>query len=291
MPRRPAPAPTSHSFASAPGVYGRKRSPNPRLPVLVGTAVLLTAGAVAFFFPRGDTQTSLAAEVPSVTGLSPAAAEKELREAKLTPKPRATPSAGTSAPDCRGDVVTGQWPGPGSNVNPGTAVEYAICPKVTVPKLEGLSEDDAKKALATAELRGTKGSNTKARCSPGSVGDQSPEDGVPADRGSKVTYRMCPPARQKDTHVPVPCIPVGSAQGDAKESVNDDGRFTAEIIRRNSPANTDTVTGQEPACGETAEPGSTIRLFVSDGPTPEPTDPTSTPPPSTVESEPATTTG
>jgi beta-lactam-binding protein with PASTA domain len=299
-PRRPAPPRTSpatgNSFAAAPGVYGRKRGPNPRLPVLVGTAVLLTAGAVAFLVPRVHADRTPAAEVPSVTGLSPAAAEKALREAKLTPRPRATPSAGTSAPDCRGDLVTGQWPGPGSNVNAGTAVEYAVCPPVTVPKLKGLSEDDAKKALTNAKLESEKGRNTTAHCSPGTVGDQDPKDHVSAGRGSKVVYRMCTRPKPQDMREPVLCELVGLSEAAAKARVADDGRFSVETVHQNSTGEIGKVFSQEPGCGETAERGSPITLFVSDGPgtsppppttTTEPTDPT---PPATNEDDPARTT-
>ena len=132
---------------------------------------------------------------------------------------------------------------------------------VTVPNLEGMTEDEAKAALAKLNLTGAAGEAVQVEDCPETpvVSKQSPaaETSIPADQ--PVTYQLC---RGLDT-VSVPNNLVGSTQDAAQSSLEAAG-LKADFDPVDSEAQEGQVVKVDKA-GQQVKPGTTIKVQISRG--------------------------
>ncbi len=136
--------------------------------------------------------------------------------------------------------------------------DKTVVQKVDVPKVLGLSEDDAKAQLTTKGLKAQAGDPSKDKdCKKDTVVKQDPPDGQPVEKGQTVTYTMCvgPDA------VKVPENLVGSPWSAAAEYLRSVG-LDPQPVRVDSDQPVDQVIKVEKA-GSTVEAGSTIKVEIS----------------------------
>jgi len=132
---------------------------------------------------------------------------------------------------------------------------------VTVPKVVGLTQAEAMKALGDA---GLEASTTPApKGTPGTVITQDPADGTEAKKGSVVVIGVVGPIET----VTVPSV-AGKTQADASKAITDAG-FTVTTVNSDSDkVAKGSVVEQSPVGGTTAPKGSTVTLVISNGPPP-----------------------
>lgn len=133
-------------------------------------------------------------------------------------------------------------------------------PKVTVPTVKGMSEDDAKSALESAGLKAGSTQTTSSTTVPkGSVVKSDPAGGTKAEKGTEVTlYISSGPGK---TVVP---NEVGKSVDDAKSDLRSHGfRVSINYVDVGAGQQDGQVMQQTPSEGETANRGSTVTLTVS----------------------------
>ncbi|GLY78321.1 Stk1 family PASTA domain-containing Ser/Thr kinase [Actinoallomurus iriomotensis] len=143
-------------------------------------------------------------------------------------------------------------------------------PKVTVPPVKSMSEDDAKSALESAGLKAGPTQTISSTTVPkGSVVKSDPVSGSKVEKGTEVTlYISSGPGK---TLVP---NEVGKSADDAKSDLRSHG-FRVSINYVDVPAGQadGRVMQQTPSEGETANRGSTVTLTVSRAQQDQPTPP------------------
>ena len=218
--------------------------------------------------------------VPDVVGETQAVATELLVRAELT--------VGTITEEPSDEVEEGrvirQDPGADSEVEEGTAVDLVISSGeelVTVPRLVGLSENDALAALREAGL--VLGSTTEEEdpdSDPRTVLDQSPAPGDEVAPGTAVDITVSVGIEQ----VRVPRV-VNFSESNALDTIRNAGLEPSIDARQHSIAvGEGFVISQSPAPGELVDPGTTVEIIISLGPEPEPEPEPEDPP--TVEPEP-----
>jgi serine/threonine-protein kinase len=209
------------------------------------------------------------AAVPEVNGLPRAQAEAELKSAGFNPKAR-TAYSDTVA---KGDVISSDPP-QGERHTKGSTVTLTVSrgkQGETVPKLVGLSQDDAQSQLDGLGL--TANVTEKESSKPaGTVLSQDPAPGSVVDKGSTVNLVV---AKERPE---VPDVTTGNPSvDDATKKLEAAGY---KVKTRPDPAAppdlAGKVTGQDPAPGERRSSGATVTLKVGAGAAPTPT-PTPTP--------------
>jgi beta-lactam-binding protein with PASTA domain/predicted Ser/Thr protein kinase len=131
---------------------------------------------------------------------------------------------------------------------------------ISMPKLTGLSEQDAQDALAAAKLPPGQTSDDKSEdCDKGKVTEQDPFPGTPVELTQTVSFKVCTgPAL-----VRVPTNLVGSTQDRAKEAL-EGYELRPHFVQVDSDTGEGIVTKVEKA-GEQVPPGTEIRVEVSRG--------------------------
>jgi eukaryotic-like serine/threonine-protein kinase len=214
-------------------------------------------------------------DVPNVMGLDVAAAQQALTEAGLT-------SETEEEYDLRAPAgqVMGQLPAPGEEAEPGSSVGLLVSKGVpdetTVPKVTGLSEQQATRELEQAGLKAVPVEAYSDTVAEGIVAGQDPAAGEVVAPLSEVLIEVS--LGKGTVSVTVPDL-VGMTKSAATGKLKDLG-LTAKIAQAYSPkVKKDLVMGQEPPAGTEVEPESGVGLLVSLGPAPSPT-PTPSPSPS-----------
>jgi beta-lactam-binding protein with PASTA domain len=182
--------------------------------------------------------------VPSVIGMALPEATKTLAGADLV----VGTTSGTG-------VVTEQTPGPGVDVDPGSAVDLVLAPippvTVEVPSVVGLTEDEAEAVLVDAGLAlGQVVGDT------GKVFEQSPAAGVDVEKGRLVDIVLVAAPKKR---VQVPDLrdrPVAEAQD----------LLVGLGLKLGIVGAGDVVRAQKPAPGTLVLPGSTVNVSVGGGP-------------------------
>lgn len=215
------------------------------------------------------------AEVPNVMGLDVAEAEGVLADAGFTAETAYEYDLRAPA-----DQVLGQLPAPGEQAAPGSTigllVSKGVPTEITVPEVTGLSEAQATRKLAEAGLRAVAAEAYSDTVAEGIVAHQDPAAGDVVSPLSDVLLEVS--LGEGTATVTVPDL-VGLSRSDASDELEALG-LTAEIAQAYSPdASRNVVMGQEPRAGVEVEPGSSVGLLVSLGPSPSPS-PSPTPSPS-----------
>ncbi len=205
-------------------------------------------------------------EVPNVMGLGVVEAEEMLADAGL-----ASETAYEYDLRAPADQVLGQLPAPGAQAAPGSSIGLLVSKGVptetTVPEVTGLSEAQATRKLAEAGLRAVPAEAYSDTVAEGVVAHQDPAAGEVVSPLSDVLIEVS--LGEGTATVTVPDL-VGLTRSDAADELEALG-LSAEIAQAYSPdAKKDVVMGQEPRAGVEVEPGSSVGLLVSLGPSPSP---------------------
>ena len=199
------------------------------------------------------------ATVPKVVGIRHQSAEFQLKEAKLRPV-----VARRAATKPRG-IVIGQKPKPGATVPQGTPVTLVVSkgpPGVKMPDVVGLAAADATRALQARKLTVTL-KQVASQEAPGTVIAQDPKPGKRAKPGTTVVLEVAKGA----TAVAVPGV-TGQLEQQAGAALRRAG-LTARVVQVPSSQPIGTVVAQSPAAGQKVAKGSSVRLNVSNGATPQ----------------------
>ncbi|MEN3360623.1 MAG: eukaryotic-like serine/threonine-protein kinase [Mycobacteriales bacterium] len=276
--------------------YGqRTRSPEPQRRnrtigwIALGVAVLLVFVLAAFVTSRLVGNKTATVAVPSLVGKTRAAADQDLRSAKLNPNF----TVQASTPDQK-DKVISQDPPAGISLNEGSTVTVAIGggpASVTVPDVSSLTFEDARTQLLADKLA-VKRNDVDSDKTVDTVIDSNPKAGARVSEGQVITLNV------SNGKVEIPSV-VGKTSGEAKAALNQKGFFNVVTVVQvpNDDFTPGTVFDQSPVGGSKATTDQKITIFVAKQkpvvtapPTTTPPPPTTTPPPPTTTPPTATTT-
>ncbi len=224
--------------------------------------------------------------VPDVVNLTEDRARRALEEAGL----EVGRVDRRENPDVEEGIVFAQDPPPEQVVEEGAPVNLTVSAgveTVTVPRVEGLPEAEARRILRDEGLVPDARDEQRGDVEPGTVLSQDPRAGEDVEPGSTVIITVATP-------VPTVAVPnvVGRSQGEATNILSDAGfRVQVREVEANNPRGE--VIGSEPGPNAQVEPGSTVVVIVSTGPPPTTTTappPTTTAPPRSTLTLPSTTT-
>jgi eukaryotic-like serine/threonine-protein kinase len=236
--------------------------------LLIALAILAVAGVIGYLLFRGTGAQQV--RVPNVVDQTRERAEELIVSRELTVGN--VTEEETDDEDAVGTVLE-QNPAPDALVDEGSAVDLvvAVAPEqVAVPDgLVGMSEDDARQAIEAAGLTvGNVTGEESDDAEPGEVLETDPESGEQVSVGSAVNLVV---AREPDT-VPVPSV-IGRPQDDARAAIEAAGLEFGNVTRQASNEPEDIVLATDPPGGTEVEPGTTVHVTVSSGPTQTPVPP------------------
>jgi eukaryotic-like serine/threonine-protein kinase len=249
------------------------------IAIVAVVALLLLAGAIALALALSGGEdpkpTTAQVPVPQVVGVQQASAEKLLTDAKLevgeiTPRPTTN--------DAQVGVVLESTPGPGAEVDEGSAVDLVVgaAPDtIAVPAVVGLSEEDARDALDRAGFTGSINTEQADSTDPeGTVVGVEPERGASVPPNTTITLSV------SDGTVEIPNVR-GQSREEAIKTLRDAGLTNiSETSVERSDVEPGTALGTEPGAGSQAGADDQITLQLA---VPVPTEPStseSPPPPS-----------
>jgi len=243
------------------GQSARRPAPQKRpvWPWLLAIALLVLAGigvawGMGAFGPKS-------ASIPDVVGKTRTEAQTTLTEAGFV--------VGTVTEDFSDSVpvgsVSSQQPASGSSAKKGTSVALVVSRgpnMVEVPKVIGLTETEAFKALETAGFKPQALPSEYNKDVPsGTVFKQTPESGMKAAKGSTVSYVV---SRGTEL-VQVPDV-TGKSQSSATSTLEKAG-FKVSIKEATSDKTAKgSVMSQNPPSGVSVAKGSTVSITVASGP-------------------------
>ena len=200
--------------------------------------------------------------VPKVEGLTQDAATTAITAAKLT--------VGAVTQQTRNTVAAGnvifQDPASGNSVAQGSPVNLVISsgpPMVTVPKVEGLTQDAATTAITAAKLTGgTVTQQTSNTVAAGNVISQDPTSANSVAQGSPVNLVISSGPQM----VTVPKVE-GLTQAAATTAITA-AKLTGGTVTQQSSNTvaTGNVISQDPASANSVAQGSPVNLVISSGP-------------------------
>ncbi|MGP9681554.1 Stk1 family PASTA domain-containing Ser/Thr kinase [Brachybacterium sp. AOP3-A1-3] len=232
------------------------------LIILVILAVLAVVGAaLAVIQPWKDKGPEMVS-VPAVAGLSEDQASAKLAEVDLTPEFDQVQSQ-----DVDKGLVIETNPGEGEDAPVGSTVAVSVSAgpeAVKVPAdLEGMTRDQAQKAIEDAGLVMVEGDEEDAPQKQGTVTHVSPQSGNTVDAGSEVTVRLA------SGMVEVPDV-MGTQIEKATEVLEARGFEVPEPSEKeDSEAKPGSVTSQTPKADAGTQPyGSSVDLVIAAAPGP-----------------------
>jgi len=248
-----APAGAASSGGSGGGGAVAKR-------ILLGLAAAVIVGIVGLFlWTLGPGSSAAQVAVPDVRNLAQQVAEAQLQDAgfrvTVQPKPDAVVATGN---------VINTRPVAGSQVEENSTVTLEVSSgpeQVEVPRLSGMSRQEAAEALSEVGLRldtnVLKAPSTEAQVD--TIVKQEPSSGSSVDRDSAVTVTLGSGPEQ----VRVPNV-AGQTLDVARENIESAG-FTVVVEQVESGQTEGTVVSTSPAGGANATKGQTITIQVSNG--------------------------
>jgi beta-lactam-binding protein with PASTA domain/predicted Ser/Thr protein kinase len=212
---------------------------------------------------RGSTVTLSVSEgqgnvsVPSVQGLSRAAATKVIKRAGL----KVTNVVMTSSSTFTAGEATGTDPGAARSVPSGTGVTLLVSsgpPRKTVPDVTGESQSDATRQLTDDGFNVNPTTETTSSATAGNVISQDPGGGSqePAGTTIKIVVASAPPT------VNVPSV-TGDPTGSAFSALRSEGFHVVRTTQNVSdPTKNNRVISQSPAGGSSQKKGSTVTIVA-----------------------------
>ncbi|RVW07757.1 Stk1 family PASTA domain-containing Ser/Thr kinase [Prescottella agglutinans] len=226
--------------------------------VLIAVAALVVVGIIGAF-AASLLSTPEKVPVPNVAGRSVQEAETMLRNAKLDSTIQTRPD-----PVVANGNVIGTNPAAGTSVDENSTVTLQVSSgpeQVQVPKLSGLSQEDAEKALAAAGLRMDSDVGRAASDSEqiDMVVGQEPSAGAKINLDSTVAITLGSGPEQ----VRVPNV-IGQSIDVAQPNIEGAG-FKVQVEKIDSGKPEGEVISTSPSGGSSAAKGDTIRIQVSNG--------------------------
>jgi eukaryotic-like serine/threonine-protein kinase len=191
--------------------------------------------------------------VPDVEGKSQEDAVRALTRAKFTFTLDSEPSSKYPK-----GIVTRTDPEGGTEAEAGSRVQVFVSTgpeQVTVPKVTGLKEDEARADVRDAGLRPIV-KDVESDAPKGEVTAQNPGAGATVDKGSRVTLSVSKGREQ----VEVPDV-TGMTVDEAHTTLEDAGFKVKEVERPGPPEDEGLVVDQAPASGKRPK-GSTVTIYV-----------------------------
>ncbi|WP_051552232.1 Stk1 family PASTA domain-containing Ser/Thr kinase [Nocardioides sp. URHA0020] len=253
----PRPAPPRPPRPPAPAPAGRRRSRKGLVLLLVLLLLIVGGGVGAWWFLDGRYTAT-----PGVLGMTQKAAERELDAAGLDTEKGPPAYSETVA---AGRVVSTD-PEPGSKVLTGGTVTIVLSlgkERYDVPKLKGLTEDEAQDALADGHLGfGTTAEKWSDTVAAGVVISSSPKVGTTLRRDAPVDLVVSKgpkPVKLQDW--------VGKDADDALAWFKDQG-LTGKVADEQYSDTVDDgdVISMDPPAGTTVHRGDNVSVVVSKGP-------------------------
>jgi serine/threonine-protein kinase len=247
-----APGSTEVRGAVAAAPEKKKMDPKKRNWIIAGcvVAALLAIGLLWFFLVGNK------ATVPDVVGRATGDAQSRIAQAGF--KSQVFTKA-DSAPI--GEVIS-QSPAGGKKAKKGSTVILNVSSgpgQVTMPDVEGLSEEEATQQLEALGLKVRVVKEFNSDIKSGKATRTVPDQGQKADKGSEVELYISKGARQ----IEVPDV-VGQQLDEATSTLENAG-FEVTTTEVDSSKPQDEVTKQSPAGGGKADEGSKIKLTVASG--------------------------
>jgi serine/threonine-protein kinase len=243
----------------------RKKSRWPVILIVLLLAII-AAVAVALWW----TMSGAKAEVPSVVGLSRAAAVKALEQVGFTAAVQEEFSDRVAE-----GFVSRQAPTSGTKLREGATVDIWVSKgsqkAPALPNFTGWTAAAVDDWLAQNDLVGDPRTGRSNAVNEGQVFRQDPAAGTEIDRGDTVTYWVSRGKPQAE----VPDV-TGMPQADAESALAEAGLEVAVSQEQSTTVPAGAVIRQDPPAGEQVDKGSTVTIVVSTGspsptPTPSPT--------------------
>ena len=146
----------------------------------------------------------------------------------------------------------------------------------TMPNLDDVPEEQAKKQLEDAGYTVTVERASSSNTDKGCVMMTSPRKGEPVQKGQNIIITISTGPAQNE----VPNV-IGKTEGAAKDAIENAGFSVGSIDRVTSDQAAGTVIGQDPGAGASLEGGKKVSLTVSDGPAQTEPEPPANPDPDT----------
>ena len=195
--------------------------------------------------------------VPSVQGLSQAAATRQIKKAGL----KVTHVVTQSSTTFKAGEATGTNPGAARSVPPGTGVTLLVSsgpPQKAVPDVVGESQSAATSQLTSAGFNVDPTTQTSSSATAGNVISQDPSGSAQATVGS--TVKIVVAAAPATVNVPsVTGDPTGSAFSALQSAGFHVVRQTQDVSK---PDQNNTVISQSPPGGSSQKKGSTVTIVV-----------------------------
>ena len=224
--------------------------------------MLLAAGAGAGAWVWGASQYT---DVPSLIGLSPAAATEKLKPIELS----LTVDGQDFSEDVPKGMITNTDPGPGGRARDNTAVHAHTSKgpeRHQVPVLRGMTAAEAVSALTSASLKvGTTKQEYDDKIAADHVISSSPEAASSLKRDTTVNLV----ASKGPAPVDVPKT-IGLKEAQATKTLTSIGLKIASTQTYSDTVPNGTVISSSPQPGASAHRGDTVTLTVSKGPPPVP---------------------
>ncbi|MGH3022385.1 MAG: Stk1 family PASTA domain-containing Ser/Thr kinase [Gaiellaceae bacterium] len=255
-PRRPPTYPPAEGYGEPPR---KRRRWVPWLLVLL----LLAAAAFAGWWVYSEIQDQLEASepvaVPLVEGLREQQAIDVIERAGLEAEVREQ-----ADPEIDPNVVISQSPEAGSRIARGETVTIIVStgPRmVQVPRVVGLTYEEAVEVLEDAGLDARRQNVFSDRREPGVVASQEPRPNTEVEEGTEVVLRVSQGAEQ----VAVPDV-LDQSEESARQELQQAG-FQVQVVRAPDDDTPEgLVSAQSPDPGIQADRGSTVQITVSTGP-------------------------
>ena len=217
----------------------------------------VVAGSVVDPGNSVDIVVSAGVTVPNIIGLTEAEATTALTNAGLT--------AGTITPTTSTTVMIGnvisQVTAAGTQVNPNTAIAFAVSTGTIVPDITGMTEAEATTALTTAGLTvGTVSQSASTTVMIGDIISQSVASGSAVNPGTAVNFEV-------STGTTVPDV-TGMTEAEAETTFTNLGLVVVGIGYNNSTTvMIGKVISQSLIAGQDVNPGTSVTFEVSLGTT------------------------
>ena len=230
------------------------------LYVVAALLILAVFALLAYLLANnllGEDPAATKVRVPDVVGEDQDEARSILEDEGLEVKVVRKPS------NKQEGIVTAQDPEEGERIDEGDTVTITVSTglrQVEVPKVVGLSQEEAEAEITGAKLRvGEITTETSDEFKEGTVISQSPEPGEEVDARSEVDLVVSGGVET----VTVPFV-IGQSEDTAISEIQAAG-LTADVLTAPSEEEEGTVIAQDPAGGAEATPGDIVTITVSEG--------------------------
>lgn len=219
-----------------------------RLGLVSAVAVFLAALALLAAFVTWRMELWGGRTLPDTVGMDQAQATQLLQDGGF--------SVATSDVVSDGNVgkVVEQDPAPGRRVDPGTVVALGVGVERSIPDVEGMTLDDAKRALEKRGIARLRIEYENSDSEEGTVISASPAAGTVVAEDDVVTLVVAQPYTVPDV--------AGLSSDEAKEAVTRAGLTPREVLVA-SDEESGTVVSTDPGAGATLKQGATVTLNVS----------------------------